>query len=117
MARATQVVFLVAITATLASCGGGGRSVSRGATATAFSTGPVYEACMRAGRKDASTARCGCVQASADGVLSSSDQKRAAKFFKDPHHAQEIRQSDNPLHEAFWKRYRNFATTAEQVCA
>lgn len=116
MVSIKQAAFLLTLTGALASCGGG-RSVSRGLPTGAFATGPVYEACMRAGRKAASTAKCGCVQASANGVLSSSDQSRAARFFKDPHEAQETRQSDNPLHEAFWLRYKSFAARAEQSCA
>lgn len=118
MTVAARAVFLISLTAGLASCGGGGgRSVSHEVPVKAFSTGPVYNACMTSGRSAASPTTCGCVQATADSTLSSSDQRRAVKFFKDPHMAQETRQSDNPMLEAFWLRYKDFATRAEQTCA
>ena len=117
MRTAKNAALLLALTGALASCGGGGRHTARGVPQGAFATGPVYEACLRAGRQDATRARCGCVQAAANGVLSSSDQSRAATFFKDPQKAQDTRQSDNPLQEAFWKRYKTFAERAEQSCA
>jgi len=37
-------------------------------------------------------------------------------FFADPHRAQEVRQSDNPRDEAFWQRYKAFASRAENIC-
>ena len=117
MTAVQRAAFLLALTGALASCGGGGRHTSRGLPAGAFATGPIYEACLRADRKDATRARCGCVQAAANGVLSSSDQSKAASFFRDPQKSQDVRQSDNPLQEAFWGRYKNFAARAEQSCA
>lgn len=116
--------FLLAVSACafLAACGGGNSNsraerVSGGAGVTqAFASGPMSKACMRAGRKAANARLCGCVQAVANGGLSSRDQALAAGFFADPHQAQVIRQSDDPGHEAFWKRYRAFASRAERSC-
>ncbi len=81
-----------------------------------FAQGPINRACMAAGRKQANRARCGCVQAVANSSLSSSDQRRGAKFFDDPHLAQETRQSDNPASEAFWLRWKAFGQNAGRIC-
>jgi hypothetical protein len=96
----------------LAACGGGGVEVTR----TAFATGPIYSACLSADRPQASVPLCGCVQAVADVSLTGAEQRRAVAFFRDPHQAQVVRQSDRPRDEAFWPRYRAFAARAEQVC-
>ena len=84
-----------------------------GAMATA---GTIERACMKSDRKAANRALCGCIQDVADYVLDGSDQRLAAKFFKDPHMAQVIRQSDNPSHEVFWKKYKQFGATAKTYC-
>ncbi|WP_417211541.1 arginine transporter [Antarctobacter sp.] len=112
-----QAVILAACLG-LAACGGGTASKrSYGAAPQVrVSSGPIADACMRAGRSGASRQRCGCVQTVADSDLTSSDQRLAVTFFADPHRAQEIRQSDNPRNEAFWKRYKAFAARAESVC-
>ena len=78
--------------------------------------GAVGNACMKANRKAANNALCGCIQQVADQSLSRSDQRRAAKFFKDPHSAQEIRQSSNRSDEAFWLRYKAFGERAGALC-
>jgi len=78
--------------------------------------GPIDNACLNSGRK-ANRALCGCIQQVADMTLSRGDQRKAAAFFKDPHKAQEIRQSSRSSDESFWKRYKNFADTAEGYCA
>lgn len=108
---------LVVAAFALAACGGGNK-VSRysgGATAN-FASGPISAACLRADRKAANRRLCGCIQGVANQRLSSGDQRMAARFFTDPHRAQEIRQSDNASHEAFWKRYKAFAARSESVC-
>ena len=78
--------------------------------------GPIERACLKADRPAASRALCGCIQSVAGAILSRSEQRKAASFFKDPHKAQEIRQSDRRSHEAFWKRYKRFAASAEATC-
>lgn len=112
---------LLLAVAALAACGGNGNRAERNYNAftgprVAFSSGPVSDACLRAGRKGASRSLCGCVQAVANDDLSGSDQRIAVKFFADPHQAQEMRQSDNPRHEAFWLRYKAFTAKAERIC-
>lgn len=113
--------------AALAACGGGDRNAryygTSGATLrtapvidTFQTSGPIYAACLRSGRKAANTRLCGCVQGVASGTLSRGEQQKAASFYADPHRAQEVRQSDNPANEAFWQRYKGYAAQAEQIC-
>ena len=78
--------------------------------------GTIERACMQAGRKAASRSLCGCIQDAADLVLDRRDQKLAATFFRDPHKAQIIRQSDNNSNVAFWQRYKQFGATAQSFC-
>ncbi len=77
----------------------------------------IERACLRADRPSATVSLCGCIQSAADVTLSSADQRKAARFFKDPHRAQEIQQSDRARDEAFWIRYRSFTATAERACS
>lgn len=49
--------------------------------------------------------------------MSKRDQRMAARFFRDPDRAQEIRMSDRPSHEQFWDRYKAFSATAEAFCS
>jgi hypothetical protein len=83
--------------------------------APAVAAGDIERACAAAGRS-ASAQLCNCIQQAADLTLTGRDQSRAAKFFRDPHQAQEIRQSDRQTDEAFWQRYRAFGQTAEAFC-
>ncbi|WP_136439385.1 arginine transporter [Pacificoceanicola onchidii] len=118
----TVGVMMVAVLA-LSACGGGdrnkrnygGATISRAASVS-FASGPISQACLKAGRKAANRRLCGCIQGVANRDLSSSDQRKAVPFFADPHKAQVTRQSDNPSNEAFWKRYKAFAARAEQTC-
>lgn len=79
--------------------------------------GTITRACMKSDRKAANRRLCNCIQKAARGTLSSSDQRLAATFFKDPHRSQEIRQSDRTSHETFWKRYKKFGSRAQQMCS
>lgn len=104
----------------LAACGGprgysGGNGY--GAAPVLFATGPINTACLQAGRKQASRARCGCVQAVADRELSQSQQRRGVTVFKDPHHLQEARQSDRASDNAFWSAWKAFGNTAAALCS
>lgn len=78
--------------------------------------GTIERACLGSGQSAANPALCGCIQAIADRTLSASDQRMAARFFKDPHMAQVIRQSDRASDEVFWKKYKVFGATAGQHC-
>lgn len=97
------------------------RTVILAAALAAFTTpmwaaGPIEKACKQSDRS-ANRAVCGCIQDVANQTLTKPDQSLAATFFKNPHRAQEVRQSDNRGHEAFWKRYKNFGATAEVYCS
>jgi hypothetical protein len=113
-------VALVAILG-LAACGGGSRYSGNGyrTPVVLFATGPIQQACQSQGRKAASRARCGCVQAVADRSLSSSEQRRGASYFKDPHRLQEVRQNqeNNASNRRFWAAWKAFGQQAEQLCA
>lgn len=82
-----------------------------------MAAGIVERACVKSDRKKATRTACNCVQRVANVKLSRSDQKLAAKFFKDPHLSQEVRQSDNPSKEQFWLRYKAFGNLAASTCS
>lgn len=84
---------------------------------TFVEAGPIQRACMKSDRKAANRQLCSCIQKVARNTLTSSDQRIAATFFKDPHKSQEMRQSDRTSHEKFWKRYREFGSQAQQRCS
>ena len=79
--------------------------------------GTITRACMKSDRKAANRRLCACIQRAARKTLSSSEQRMAASFFKDPHRSQRIRQSDRSSHETFWKRYKRFGERAKQMCS
>lgn len=113
-----QALFL-GFAVVLAGCGGGsdrfrGDRLPPGAMPIA--SGPISSACMASDRRARSRALCGCIQAAADQTLSRSEQRRAVAFYKDPHSAQEIRQSDRANDERFWKAYRAYGDRAERLC-
>lgn len=115
MSRNMRVLAALCICAIVAGCGGSTRSYGS-PQVTRFATGPIYSACMSSDRKARSRSLCGCVQATADRTLSSSDQSIAVSFFKDPQRAQDIKMSKRPNHDRFWDRYKEFYGRAEQVC-
>lgn len=78
--------------------------------------GPIDSACVRSDRGTQNSALCGCIQQVADMTLSRADQRRAASFFKDADAAQHVRMSKSDADNAFWARYKNFASTAEAYC-
>jgi hypothetical protein len=78
--------------------------------------GPIERACMASDR-GGSRSLCGCIQQAADMTLSGGDQRRAAKFFKDPEAAHATWTSQSRSDDAFWERYKSFGQTAEAYCA
>ena len=50
-------------------------------------------------------------------TLSGGDQRRAAKFFKNPEAAHATWISQSKPDDAFWDRYKSFGQTAEAYCA
>lgn len=77
----------------------------------------IKRACMKSDRQYANPSLCGCIQLVADITLSRRDQKTAAKFFRDPHRAQEVRQSGRANDAQFWTKYRAFGQSAESYCS
>ena len=84
--------------------------------ATISEAGVMSRACLRSDRDAATRSMCSCIQKVANQNLNRSDQRLAASFFKDPHKAQEIRQSDRASHERFWLRYKEFGTVVAASC-
>lgn len=78
--------------------------------------GPIERACMASDR-GGNRSLCGCIQQAADMTLSGGDQRRAAKFFKDPEAAHSTWVSQSKSDDAFWDRYKSFGQTAEAYCA
>jgi hypothetical protein len=78
--------------------------------------GPIERACLASDR-GGNRSLCGCIQQAADMTLSGGDQKRAAKFFKDPEAAHATWISQSKSDDAFWDRYKSFGQTAEAFCA
>lgn len=105
---------LLLLYVSLAGCGGGAGSPT---PVRSFATGPVHSACLQSDQRAVSNALCGCVQASANVILSRNEQARAVAFFRDPNLAQVTRQSDRAGDERFWQKYRLFVETAERSCA
>jgi len=79
--------------------------------------GVIERACLSSGRTAASSALCGCIQEVANLTLRNGEQRKAARFFRDPHRAQEVRQSDRRSDRQFWDRYRAFGAAAETYCS
>jgi hypothetical protein len=78
--------------------------------------GPIERACLSSDRKAANRALCGCIQQVADMTLRGADQRRAAKFFRDPDLAHKTWMSKSAGDDAFWDRYKSFGDTAEAYC-
>ncbi len=85
-------------------------------TTFALAGGPIESACMRSDRRAANRALCGCIQDVADDTLRGADQRRAAKFFKDPDKAHEVWMSKSKSDDEFWKRYKAFGAAAQASC-
>lgn len=83
---------------------------------TVAAAGPIENACNRSDRKAANRALCGCIQQVADMTLRSSDQRRAASFFKDPDKAHKVWLSKSKSDDDFWTRYKAFGAQAEASC-
>ncbi|PTW50922.1 hypothetical protein [Rhodovulum kholense] len=86
-------------------------------SAFAAEAGQIERACLSSGRPGVTRGLCGCIQHAADITLTRGDQSRAAGFFRDPHRAQVVRQSDRRSDEEFWRRYQLFGDTAAAYCS
>ena len=79
--------------------------------------GPIESACLRSDRAQATRAMCRCIDSVARRTLTRAEQRRAARFFRDPQLAQDVRMSRSARDNEFWTRYRSFGAAAEQSCA
>lgn len=84
---------------------------------SAVMAGPIESACLRSDRASGNRSLCGCIQQVADMTLKGGDQRRAAKFFRDPDLAHTVWVSQKPADDAFWDRYKQFGAMAEAYCA
>ena len=77
----------------------------------------IENACIQSDRAQGNRGLCNCIQRAADATLTRTDQRRAARFFRDPDQAQVVRMSKTRADNDFWTRYRSFGDLAEQYCA
>ena len=85
--------------------------------APAVDAAQIKRACLASDREAATRARCSCIQHVANQALTSSDQKTVAKWFEDPHQAQELKMSQTARDDALWDRYQNFGQMAQAICS
>lgn len=78
---------------------------------------PVERACNSSDRSAANARLCSCIGGVARATLSRSDMRQAARFFRDPARAEEMRMSDRRSDEAFWDRYSDFGDAAAAQCS
>ena len=83
---------------------------------TALEASAIDRACRQSSRAGATPQLCSCIGNVAKESLSRSEQRKVAKWFRDPHQAQEVRQSDRAHDADLWKRYKAFGERARQVC-
>lgn len=79
-------------------------------------SGVIERACRQSDRSAATPQLCGCIQSVANQSLSYSERRKVAKWFDDPHQAQEVRMSDRDSDEALWLRYKAFGEKARATC-
>ncbi len=77
----------------------------------------IKRACLASDRAAATRDRCNCIQRVANQALTRSDQKTVAKWFNDPHQAQELKMSQSSRDDALWDRYQNFGQMAQAICS
>ncbi|KIC43806.1 hypothetical protein RA28_19455 [Ruegeria sp. ANG-S4] len=77
----------------------------------------IKRACLASDRSAATRDRCTCIQRVANQALTRSDQKTVAKWFTDPHQAQELKMSKTERDDALWDRYQNFGQMAQAICS
>ena len=75
--------------------------------------GITESACLRSSRSPGPTV-CRCAQSLADGWLSRSDQREAAKIIAEPDRYLELREKRGK--KAFLERYRAWGEAAEKTC-
>ncbi|CAD0184953.1 hypothetical protein RUESEDTHA_01836 [Ruegeria sp. THAF57] len=87
------------------------------AVAPVANAAQIKQACLASDRSAATRDRCSCIQRVANQALTRSDQKTVAKWFTDPHQAQELKMSQTARDDALWDRYRAFGQMAQAICS
>ncbi|WP_170761863.1 hypothetical protein [Ruegeria lacuscaerulensis] len=77
----------------------------------------IKRACLASDRTAATRTRCSCIQRVANQALTRSDQKTVAKWFTNPHQAQELKMSQTARDDALWDRYQAFGQMAQAICS
>ncbi|TDK42192.1 hypothetical protein [Antarcticimicrobium luteum] len=77
--------------------------------------GVIERACMQANRK-AAPSLCRCIQKVANHSLNALERRKVARWFGDPHQAQEVRQSESAADVKLWERYQAFGEQAAKTC-
>ncbi len=78
--------------------------------------GFIGNACLKSNRPGSSRALCNCIDKVAKNNMTRQQQKKAAKFFGDPHKAQQVRQSSRKSDEQLWENYKAFSKQAVKTC-
>ncbi|EEB71921.1 conserved hypothetical protein [Ruegeria sp. R11] len=78
--------------------------------------GAIEKACRQSDRSAANPSLCRCIQSVANASLNRAERKTVSKWFKDPHQAQVVRQSDRRSDERLWARYKAFGENATRIC-
>ena len=78
---------------------------------------PIERACNGSDRSAANPQLCSCIGGVARATLSRRDMRQAARFFRDPARAEEMRMSERRSDEAFWDRYSDFGDAAAAQCS
>lgn len=81
------------------------------------SAGSIKAACQKSDRSAANRASCTCIEKVANVMLTRKEKSRVAKFFKDPHKSQVLRQSDRRSDEKFWAKYKDFGQAVATHCS
>jgi len=77
---------------------------------------PIERACNGSDRSAANARLCACIGNVARATLSRSEMRQAARFFRDPDRAEQVRMSNRSRDEAFWDRYTDFGEAAAAQC-
>ena len=85
-------------------------------TASFAANGVIKRACVASDRAAATPKRCGCIQRVANDALTRSDRRTVAKWFADPHKAQELKMSQTASDDALWERYEAFGQLVQAIC-
>ncbi|MFV0512698.1 MAG: hypothetical protein ACK5MY_03535 [Jhaorihella sp.] len=78
--------------------------------------GVIDRACRQSNRPAATPQMCGCIQEVANSTLNRTERRKVARWFKDPHQAQVVRQSDRRSDAELWERYQAFGDLAARTC-